>query len=218
MGVLSPQDLEFIKQKFAREMVNVVPIVMLKSQNCELCPTLEQLLKEIASVSDGKIDLVVNELNETHKELLGVDRGPVILMGRHVEIRYTGAPLGEEAWAFLEAIVLLSNRNHQFKNYEDKLSALKNRIKIETIVTPQCPVCPHSALLAHNVAVASNGRVISDIVEAYEFPEIADKYHVTAVPTVVLSVNGNYNGDIFSIGLPQADTLIKAVLELGESD
>ena len=67
------------------------------------------------------------------------------------------------------------------------------------------------------MAIASNGRVISDVVEAYEFPEIADKYNVTAVPTIILSVNGNYNGKIFSIGLPQPEALVKGVLEVAKS-
>lgn len=218
MGILSDQDKQFIQQKFAKELKATVPMVYLNSPGCDVCDTLEQLLKELTELSNSKIDLKINQIGDFHKKILGVDRGPIVLMGNHAEIRYTGAPLGEEAWAFLETIVLLSTGNHQFKQFEDTLSSLKYRVKIETIVTPQCPVCPHSALLAHNIAVASRGKVISDVVEAYEFPEIAEKYHVTAVPTVVLSVNGNYTGDIFSIGLPQATPLIKKILELGKAE
>jgi len=218
MGVLSPKDLEYIKSKFEKELIREVPIVLLESDNCELCGTVKQLIEELAEVSNGKIQYTVNKLQDFHKELLGVNRGPIILIGKKVEIRYTGAPLGEEGWAFLEAISLVSNRRHVFKDHEDELSSLANRVKIETIVTPTCPACPHAVLLAHNVAVASKGRVISDVVEAYEFPEIADKYNVNAVPTVVLSVNGNYNGSVFSIGVPRPEALLKAVLRLGNAD
>ncbi len=218
MGVLSPKDLEYIKSKFEKELTREVPIVLLVSDNCELCDTVDQLLSEIASVSGGKIQYTVNKLQDLHKELLGIDRGPVILIGEKVEIRYTGAPLGEEGWAFLEAISLASHRNHMFKQYEDELSSLQNKVKIETIVTPTCPACPRAVLLAHNVAIASRGRVISDVVEAYEFPEIADKYNVNAVPTIVLSVNGNYNGSVFSIGVPNPEALIRAVLRLGSAE
>lgn len=215
MGVLSPKDLEYVRARFKKELIGKVPAVLLTSDQCELCSTVDQLMNELASVSDGKIQYTTNRMQDLHKELLGVDRGPVLLLGERTEIRYTGAPIGEEGWAFLEAIMLISHRKHMFKDFEEQLSALINRVKIETIVTPTCPACPQAVVIAHNIAVASNGRVISDVVEAYEFPEIANKYHVTAVPTIILSVNGNYNGRVFSVGVPNPKSLLRAVLKLG---
>lgn len=215
MGILRDEDLEYIKERFRSELVSKIPIVLFTSSNCEYCDSVQQLLEDISSVSNNKIDLVIRELQDIHQKILGVSRGPVILIGKHAEIRYTGAPFGEEAWGFLEAIVLTSNRRHKLGSYEKDLSSLDRRVKIETIVTPTCPWCPHAAILAHKIAVASHGKVISDVVEAYEFPEIANKFNVTGVPTIVLSVDGNYNGKVFSVGVPRPKALINAILKLG---
>lgn len=215
MGILRDEDLKYIKEKFRSELISKIPIVLFISSNCEYCDSVQQLLEDVSSVSDNKIELAVRDLQDIHQKMLGVSRGPVILIGKNAEIRYTGAPFGEEAWGFLEAIVLASNRRHKLGSYENDLSSLDRKVKIETIVTPTCPWCPHAALLAHKIAVASQGKVISDVVEAFEFPEIADKFNVTAVPTVVLSVDGNYNGKVFSVGAPKPKALIKAILRLG---
>lgn len=218
LGILSPRDLEYIKGRFEKELIKKIPVVLLESDQCKFCSTVDQLMNELVSISNGKIEYMTNKLQDMHKELLGVERGPILLIGEKAEIRYTGAPIGEEGWAFLEALLLVSHRRHMFKDYEEKLSSMTNRVKIETIVTPTCPLCPQAVIMAHNIAVASNGRVISDVVEAYEFPEIADKYYVTAVPTVVLSVNGNYNGRVFSVGVPNSKALLRAVIRLGTGE
>jgi len=215
MGVLRKEDLEYIRKKFEKELIDDVPIIYFISDNCQLCDTVQQLLEDIQSVSSNKLKIEVRRLGDVHEKILGVGRGPIIILGKHAEIRYTGAPIGEEAWAFLEGIVLTSNKRHRLERYEDDLRSLDKKVKIETIVTPSCPWCPHAAFIAHRVAVASRGKVISDVVEAYEFPEIADKYNVNAVPTVILSVNGNYNGNVFTIGVPKEDMLIRTILRLG---
>jgi len=215
MGILRDEDLEYIRKKFQSELVSEIPIVLFISSDCQYCDPVRQLLEDITSVSDDKIDFTTRELQDFHQKILGVSRGPVILIGKNAEIRYTGAPFGEEAWGFLEAIVLASNRKHELEPYKNDLSSLDRKVKIETIVTPTCPWCPHAALIAHKIAVASRGKVISDVVEAYEFPEIADKFNVTAVPTIVLSVDSNYSGNVFTIGAPKPKTLINAILKLG---
>ena len=215
MPILSDSDKKYIREKFEKELVREVPIVFLKSENCEFCPPTEEFLKELAELSENKLKLTIQEMTNFHAQILGVNRGPVIVMGNHGEIRYTGAPIGEESWGFLEAILLLSNRKHGLEKYEEHLQSLDKKVKIETIVTPTCPWCPHAAVLAHKIAVASNGKVISDVIEAYEFPEIADKFGVTGVPTVVLSVGGNYTGKVFWVGVPELHALIRAVIKLG---
>ena len=215
MGLLGSKELDYIRKKFKRELVDDVPMIYFTSDECQTCETVKQLLEDITSVSDEKLRLEIVHLTDLHKKILGVNRGPVIILGKHSEIRYTGGPLGEEAWAFLEGITLSSRRNHGLEKYEQDLTSLDRKVKIETIVTPTCPWCPHAALVAHRVAVASRGKVISDVVEAYEFPEIAERYNVSAVPTIILSVDGNYTGEVFTVGVPKLELLIRRILKLG---
>ncbi len=212
--ILSEEDKKFIRDKFQKELIHPVPIKLLVSDNCEYCHLMEDLLRILANLSDGKIQLTVEKINDNWKEKLKVDKGPVILIGENNEVQYTGSPLGEEGWAFLETIVLTSNKKHGLDAYEGKLKALNRKVRIETIVTPTCPYCPHAVLTANRIAIASGGKVVSDCVEAYEFPEIADKWSVTAVPTIVLSVEEPYSGQVFVVSVPKENQLIDAILKV----
>ncbi len=209
--ILSEEDKAFIREKFEKEMIGTVPIKLLVSDGCEYCHLMEDLLRILADLSNGKIQLTIEEINEEYKNKLKLDKGPVILIGENEEIQYTGSPLGEEGWAFLETIVLASNKKHGLEDHADKLKNLNKKVRIETIVTPSCPYCPHAVLMANRIAIASEGKVVSDCVEAYEFPEIADKWNVTAVPTIVLSIEEPYSGQVFVVGLPREKQLIEAV-------
>ncbi len=215
MGILSEKDKKALAQKFDKEMVNPVPISLFKSNNCQYCDPMEELLRELAEVAGGKIILKVGEINSIAAKILRVNKGPVILIGNKGEVRYTGAPLGEEGWAFIETITIASSEKHGLDEYVEDLRSLDKIVRIETIVTPTCPYCPYAVLIANRIAIASRGRVVSDTIEAYEFPELADKWGVTAVPTIVLSVEEPYSGNVFMVGVPKEKDLIRAILRLG---
>ena len=214
--ILSEEDKAFIKKKFDSELVNEVPVKLYVSgEDCQYCDIMKSLLKTFSELSNGKIKLEILELTDDVASELGVNRGPIILIGKNGEIRYTGSPLGEEGWAFIETLVVASHGNHGISHHVDELKNIKKTVRIETIITPSCPYCPYAVFLANRIAIASGGKVLSDTVEAYEFPEIAEKWHVTAVPTVVLSVEKPYSGNVFKIGVPEEEEILHAILELG---
>jgi len=210
--VLGEEDKKYIREKFQKEMVNEVPIKLYVGGECQYCDVIKKLLETFEELSDGKIKLEIIEIDGAAKQKLQVDKGPVILIGKHEEVRYTGAPLGEEGWAFIETIVIASNGKHGIEHHLEDLKKIDKIHRIETIITPSCPYCPYAVLNANRVAIASEGRIISDTVEAYEFPEIADKWHVTAVPTTVISVEQPYTGEVFKVGVANEEELIHAIL------
>ncbi len=210
--ILGEEDKKYIREKFQKEMKDEVPITLYVGGECQYCDVIKKLLETFEELADGKIKLTIKEIDEAAKNELKVDRGPVILIGKNNEVRYTGAPLGEEGWAFIETIVIASNGNHGIEHHLDEIKNLDKKYRIETIITPSCPYCPYAVLNANRVAIASEGKIISDTVEAYEFPEIADKWHVTAVPTTVISVEEPYSGDVFKVGVANEEELIHAIL------
>ncbi|AWR99342.1 protein disulfide oxidoreductase [Metallosphaera hakonensis] len=129
------------------------------------------------------------------------------------KIRWTGAPLGEEIRALVETIVRLSQGESGLS--PETIGAIKEKlngkVKIEVMVTPSCPYCPYAALLAHMVAYEAckveKCNVISDVVESYENPDIAEKYQVMSVPTVAV------NESVEFIGVPQEENLLNTLLE-----
>ncbi len=52
-------------------------------------------------------------------------------------------------------------------------------------MTPTCPYCPSSVLIAHKLAMA-NDNITADMVEATEFPHLSVKYNVRGVPQTMI--------------------------------
>jgi len=186
---------------------------------CQYCNLTVRLLNFVRDSSpegpDGKL-LKVNVIDrakdsESFKRF-NVERVPTIAFLEGAA-RWTGSPLGEELRALVETIVRISQGDSGLS--QETLSAIRDKlngwVKIETIVTPTCPYCPYAALMAHMVAYeaykAGKRNVISDVVEAYENPDIADKYQVMSVPAIAI------NESVEFIGVPQEDALISSLIE-----
>ncbi|MCE4624365.1 MAG: thioredoxin family protein [Desulfurococcales archaeon] len=205
------------------DMVDPVTVDVFVGPNCETCDDTIQLLKmfeDASPVRDGKRLLTVRifdksiEKHRKYFEEQRVERVPTVtLIGGY--IRYTGIPAGEEIKGLVETILRISEGD---SGLEDEtgiiLEGLKNQVHIEVIVTPSCPYCPYAALLANMMAYEAykrgNPKVIADTVEAYENPDIADRYGVTSVPTIAL------NGKVAFIGVPVEEDFIHYIKAASE--
>jgi len=184
-----------LKARLEAEMRDPVEVVaVVGSQNAEYSQWTAQLIREIADLSDKVIPRIVDVANSPEEaEGFGVDprRTPTVLIGPdRVAIRYTGAPSGYEAWAFLETIILTSKGESGLSpstvDALKKLAELGKRIKLQVYVTPTCPYCPHQVLLANKFAIAVPKTIEAETVEAWENPDLADSLGVSAVPDTVV--------------------------------
>ena len=66
------------------------------------------------------------------------------------------------------------------------LAGLEKPVNISVFVTPTCPYCPRSAVLAYDMAVASD-MVVADVVESMEFQDWANRFNVMGVPLNVIN-------------------------------
>lgn len=67
-----------------------------------------------------------------------------------------------------------------------ELEKLTGPVAIQVFVTPTCPHCPRAVVLAHKLAMASD-KVTASMVEATEFPQLANRYQVYGVPRTVIN-------------------------------
>jgi glutaredoxin-like protein len=207
-----------------RDMKNPVNIYVFTDSNdrgCRYCEITERFLKFVAENSpessiDGKKLLKVQVIDRNKDiqrfETFKVTRVPTVIV-YDKNIRWTGAPLGEEVRALIETIIRISQGESGLSNSTKYLirKKLNGNVLIETIVTPSCPYCPYAALMAHMIAyeacLVGKCNVMSDVVEAYENQDIAEKYGVMSVPTIAI------NGNVEFIGVPYEDTFIQTILE-----
>jgi thioredoxin reductase (NADPH) len=203
--IIDEQTAAQLRARFESEMVRPIEIFLLKGLgNEEYSEWTESLLLELEDLSE-MIDVRVIDVKVDPEALeeFNVTRTPTILLDprRGYKIRYMGAPLGYEAWAFVETIILLSRDEsglsertkeilssvHQFTNLNDI------DIHILTFVTPTCPYCPYQVLLANKFAIELKGIIEADCIEAYENPDLADSYQVSAVPHNVILLREDNN-------------------------
>ena len=219
---LSPSFMEELRETLT-EMVEPVRIDVFVGPNCETCEDTVKLIRafeEAAPEVRGRKLIEVRVFDKSNPEdakefaRQGIERIPsVTLLDGY--IRYTGIPAGEEVRGLVETILRISEGDSGLEEETKKILAnLKNRVYIETIVTPSCPYCPYAVLLANMLAYEAwkqgTRSVISDTVEAYENPDIADKYGVMSVPAIAL------NGKMAFIGVPYEEDFIHYIVAAAE--
>jgi glutaredoxin-like protein len=204
MGFLKPADQEALRRKFQQELVGDVTLTLfttsraglaLPGADCETCEATQQLLEELASL-DPRIKLRVRSIVTDAEEAraAGVEGVPAILLGEDGQARYYGIPAGLEFAVLVQGIVAASRRDSGLKpQTRQALARLPHDVHIRVFVTPTCPYCPGVARLAHAMAQES-GRVRADVVEAMEFPQLADRYGVVGVPKVVINEVYGFEG------------------------
>lgn len=162
---------------------------------CETCNEARDLADELASASDGKLLVELYDLavHPGEAALYGIDKAPalVVLGGesgrRDFGIRFFGSPTGYEFATLIEDIRMASSAAVDLaESTVDLLSHLSSPLHLQVFVTPTCPYCPRAVLLAHQMAIASDW-VTADAIDATEFPDLADRYHVRGVPRTVVN-------------------------------
>ncbi len=240
MSLLRPADAEAVRRRFQQDLAGEVEVTLVTASpagltvpglECESCPTAEQLLRQVAAL-DPRIRLRV-------RGVLGdpgapaVARIPAIIISAGAaregwaleagtpagdardgatRIRYYGVPAGFEFAAFLEDLVAVSRGDSGLSPHtRQALAGLTRDVHIQVFVTPTCPYCPRAAHLAHAMALESP-RVRADVIDASEYPDLAQRYNVYGVPKVVINETTQFEG-----ALPE-EQFLAAVLRAAGAD
>ena len=178
---------------------------------CPSCVDTESLLSELAATNEH-IDLEVHDVavEPTLAEEFEIERVPATLIagpGAQGSLRVFGLPSGYEFATLLEDLIDVSSGGDDLSaEAHEALGNLNREVHLQVFVTPTCPHCPSAARTAHKLAMASP-RVTADVIVANDFPELAERYDVTAVPKVVIDDERGFVG-----ALPE-DEFVAAVFE-----
>jgi len=195
-SVIDDQTAVQLKARFDAEMVRPIELVLFKGVgNEEYSQWTEQLLMELDNLSDKiRVDVYDVTLEPSLIEEFNISKTPTILIDPRsgYKIRYTGAPAGYEAWAFVETMILVSRDDsglsERVKGILREAKDYDREAHIMIFVTPTCPYCPNQVLLANKLAIELKGKVEANCIEAYENPDLADAFGVSAVPHNVIAV------------------------------
>jgi glutaredoxin-like protein len=88
--------------------------------------------------------------------------------------------------SLLEAIEIVSKGESGLSaKGKESLKGLSKPVHLQVFVTPTCPYCPRAVVQAFRMAVESP-NVTASMVEATEFPHLANKHQVSGVPHTVI--------------------------------
>ncbi len=202
MPLLGEQEQQIVKERLGNLTRDVEIVLFTDSSTviapgkepCIYCKETEQLLREIEPLSD-KVHLAVYDLaseeGKKKAEEMRVEAAPTIILREKgsdaVNVRYRGIPAGYEFASLLEDIEMIGRDGHGLPDDVVKeLNELPQEVILQVFVTPTCPYCPQAVRTSHRFAYASP-KVVGEMIEAQEFPALADKYHIHGVPDTVIN-------------------------------
>ena len=197
MPLLSQEIVGKVREELA-DLAGPVRLVMFTQEfECEFCTETRQLVEEVAALSDQLTAEVYNFVTDKEKaEALGIDKIPAVAVigAEDYGVRFYGIPSGYEFASFLNAInTVAAGEPGLSEKGVEMMAALSEPVHIQVFVTPTCPYCAGSVVLAHQMAIASP-MVRADMVEAQEFPQLAIKYQVMGVPRTVINEKVHIEG------------------------
>ncbi len=197
MPLLSERIREHVKEVFKTLPSPIKLVLFTQEFECEFCADTRQLVEELSQLSD-KVKLEVYDfVSDVDKvEKYEVDKIPAIVVEGEKDygIRFYGLPGGYEFNSLLHAIKIVSSKDSGLsQDSRNMLKSLTKPVHIQVFVTLTCPYCPMAVETAHKLALESD-LVRADMIDATEFPHLANKYQVFAVPKVVINDKISFEG------------------------
>ncbi len=197
MNLIDDSIKEEVKKNLS-QMEDDVEILFFESGG-QFTNEIKQLISEISEIN-SKVKISLNKLGDEKSIYYGIDEGPVLkFLSKHLkgDFRFYGIPSGYEFATFLYILNTASNGkvNGPLIDVSKKIN---KEIKLEVFLSPTCPHCPSSAIVAFKLAML-NEKVKAYIYEVMEFPYKAQKYNVSGVPKTVI----NEGQHTYMGGLPE---------------
>jgi alkyl hydroperoxide reductase subunit F len=182
-GLVSPVRLVFFTQKNA----------------CPTCAQQLELLKDLTSLS-SKLELTVYDFVLHGDEAMSykIDKIPAtaVIGKRDYGIRFYGLTAGYEFSSLIQAILMVSTGSSGLDpQLEELVKSIKEQVHLQVMVTLTCPYCPRMVHVADQFALV-NQNIRADMVEASEFPQLAQRYNVTGVPKTIINEAHSFEGAI----------------------
>ena len=154
-----------------------------KGRNDPLNDAARNVVSVFSELS-GKVTLEEHGLEHTLAKKWNVQRSPTILLDpENYQIRWLGAPAGQESQAFLQAILLIGSRRGGLSDQSLKvMRKIDSSRDVKVFVSVTCPYCPQQVVNTVKVAVENPELVSVEIIDTMANQDLAVKYGVQGVP------------------------------------
>ena len=215
MSMIGEKDRKTVQDRLARLARPVKAVGFTQEMEFQFLRETRELRRGMAGLSDkvkGEVRDCLGDAGEAKR--LGVDKIPaIVLLGegdKDYGVRFYGIPAGYEFVSLLESLEMVSKGDSGLSAAtREKLKSLEKPLNLQVFVTPTCPYCPRAVVLAFKLAMESP-RITASMVEATEFPHLANKYQVSGVPHTVIGDSAQPMIGAYPEG-PAVDLILNAV-------
>ena len=176
--------LNQLRATFA-QMPNTIPLLLFteKSRDDVFAQANRQVIRAFRELTD-KITLHEYDLSHEKARQYNVTVSPTLVIAPdQYNIRWIGAPMGEEARTFLELLLLVgsgnSNASEQSLKVLERIDAPRH---VKVFISPSCPYCPQEAVNGAKAAVARPDLISLELIDIQCRPDIAQQYAAQSVP------------------------------------
>jgi thioredoxin reductase (NADPH) len=154
-----------------------------KGRDDVFCQTARQVVRAFREITD-KIIFREHDIGHELARKWDVEQSPTLLFEpERYNIRWLGAPLGEEARIFIEALLLIGMGDSNLSEQSLKaLEGLGSPRQVKVFVSASCPYCPQQATNTIRAAVARPDLISLEIIDIQCNPELTNQYSAHSVP------------------------------------
>jgi thioredoxin reductase (NADPH) len=155
----------------------------------------------------SKISLLEYDLNHETAQKWDARLSPTLLFNpEKYRIRWLGAPAGEEARTFVQALMMMGygrvDMGEQAAKILDEIDSPRH---IKVFVSPSCPYCPQQVVNALKAAIKRPDLVSLEIIDIQANPQLAEAYSAQSVPQTfaneVLVAQGAQSEELFMLSV-----------------
>lgn len=153
------------------------------------------ICRALATLTD-KIDLQEYQIDSDMGRKREIIASPTVLIDPDkYDIRFLGAPAGEEGRALVESLNLASKGEEGVSPTTiEILGKLSEDRLIKVFSSPTCPYCPGQAVNAFKAAIANPAKVSAWCVSTLDNENMARQYNVGSVPHTVINDSATFLG------------------------
>jgi thioredoxin reductase (NADPH) len=215
MGPSSALSEEAMKQQLGNmfeQLSHDIPLMLFaaKGEDDVFVQATRETVRTFRSITD-RIQFREYDLDHEMAVRYKVDSAPTLLVAPdRYDIRWMGAPLGEEVKTFFETLLLVGNGKSSLGDQAVKvLGKIDEPRHVKVFVSATCPYCPQQAVNAIKAAIEKPKMISVEIVDIQCKPEIASKYHAQSVPQTfaddILIGQGAQSEEVFAVSLEKME-------------
>jgi thioredoxin reductase (NADPH) len=203
--------LRQLRQTF-EQLPNDIPLLLFADRGREdvFAQATRQVIRAFRELSP-RITLKEYDLGHELARRYQIVSSPTLLIapGRY-DIRWLGAPMGEEARTFLETLILVGMGDSQLSEQSRKvIRRIDSARRIKVFVSPTCPYCPQQAVNAVKAVIELPEHLSLEIIDIQSEPELANQYSAQSVPQAfandVLIGHGAQAEEVFALSLQKLE-------------